>query len=191
MIRTAFAALLLGVSLTASARATTQRDLDSFARGLGVRLTILDNAPPKCPGGREGCFLSEIDLRVPQDLSADLSRGKFALYFNSVAPVFALESDTFSVRHINGDLHVIEPRAGAPVVPGSRHRMNLWSQGHFFSAFYPMPNMFLASEGLQARTVEATRPVIDRESGLERLPFVAPMTDEAKLATAGAGDDTK
>jgi hexosaminidase len=51
--------------------------------------------------------------------------------------------------------------------------------------------MFLVSGGLAPRTVAATRPVIDPETGLELLPFVAPMTDEARLATASADDETR
>jgi hexosaminidase len=54
-----------------------------------------------------------------------------------------------------------------------------------------MPNLYLASGDLTPRTIASTRPVVDPETGLEYLPFVAPMTDEAKLATGSTGDETR
>src|SRR3546814_20152950 len=54
-----------------------------------------------------------------------------------------------------------------------------------------MPNAYLVADGLEPRTIAATRPVIDPETGLETLPFVAPMTDEAKLATKSEADKTR
>src|SRR3546814_6765018 len=54
-----------------------------------------------------------------------------------------------------------------------------------------MPNAYLVAEGLEPRTIAETRPVIDPETGLETLPFVAPMTDEAKLATKSDADKTR
>jgi hypothetical protein len=51
-----------------------------------------------------------------------------------------------------------------------------------------MPNYYVAAEGVAARTIASTRPVVDPETGLESLPFVAPFTDEARLAGGSATD---
>lgn len=184
-------ALLAGASWSAAAAAASQSELDSLARNLGVRLTIVDNRPASCPRQANGCFLSHLDLTMPANLPADLAGGDFKIYFSSVSPVIDGVSDAFGVRHLNGDLHVIEPRAGARLKGGATHRLKLWTGGHFFSAYYPMPNMFMVSGQLKPRVIHATKPALDRESGLEQLPFVAPMTDEQRLGTAGAGDDTR
>ncbi len=53
-----------------------------------------------------------------------------------------------------------------------------------------MPNYYVAGEGVAARTIASTRPVVDPETGLESLPFVAPFTDEARLAGGSAADAT-
>jgi hexosaminidase len=53
-----------------------------------------------------------------------------------------------------------------------------------------MPNYYVAADGLAARTIASTRPVVDPETGLESLPFVAPFTDEARLAGGSAADTT-
>src|SRR3546814_12157225 len=67
--------------------------------------------------------------------------------------------------------------------PGASYTIRLWGVGAYFSKAFAMPNAYLAARGLDARTIAATRPVVDSDTGLETLPFVAPMTDEAKLAT--------
>lgn len=184
-------ALLMALGVSAPALAATQADLDALSGAMGVRLAILDNKPATCPKQANGCFLSELTLKMPDALSADLASGNFQLYFSQVAPVIDIESDAFTVRNINGDLHVLEPRKGVRLEAEKSYPIRLWSQGHFFSAYYPMPNMFLVSGDLQARVIAATKPTVDPETGLEILPFVAPMTDEAKLGTAGGDDDTK
>src|SRR5215213_4918179 len=183
--------LLVAAAAAAGTGPPTQADLDRLANGMGVRLEILDNRPAKCPGDANGCFLSELRLRMPEALPAGLAAGDFKLYFSSVSPLIAVDSGAFDWRAINGDLNFLQPRGGATLRAGETYRARIWSQGHFFSAYYPMPNMFLVSGGLAPRTIAATRPVIDPESGLERLPFVAPMTDEAKLGTASPDDATR
>lgn len=184
-------ALLLASAIASPCIAATQQDLNALAGGMGVRLKILDNKPAHCPGQADGCFLSELDLTMPAELSPDLARGAFTLYFSSVDPVIEADSDAFTVRPINGDLHVLEPRRGVMLQPGKTYAIRLWSQGHFFSAYYPMPNMFLVSGNLAPAVISATRPRTDPDSGLETLPFVAPMSDEARLATQTPDDLTR
>ena len=183
--------LFIDSTFAAPADAATQTELDSLASTMRVRLTIVDNTPTECPKQANGCFLSRLELTMPADLPADLASDDFKLYFGSVSPVIEGQSDQFAVRLINGDLHVLEARPGAHLRPGQTYSIALWSQSHFFSAYYPLPNMFLVSGTLAPRVVAATRPVMDPDSGLEVLPFVAPFTDEAHLATQTADDQTR
>src|SRR5688500_15602914 len=169
---------LLLASSAAPAAAASQQALDRLADGMSVRLAILDNRPDKCPQGRDGCFLSNLDLGMPAPLAPDLASGRFQIYFSSVSPVIGVDSPAFRTRLINGDLHVLEPRPGVRLQAGKTYSMKLWTQGHFFSVYYPMPNMFLVSGKLEPRVIAATRPAIDPETGLEMLLFVAPMADE-------------
>jgi hexosaminidase len=190
-MRPSLAAFSIALSIASPAFGASQEQLNELAERMGVRLQILDNHPPNCPGQANGCFLSELDLAMPESLAPDLASGDFKLYFSSVSPVIEADSDAFAVRLINGDLHVLEPKAGATLQPGKTYPTRLWSQGHFFSAFYPMPNMFLVSGKLAPAVIAATRPTTDPDSKLEVLPFVAPMTDEAKLATQSSDDQTR
>ena len=45
------------------------------------------------------------------------------LFFGSVSPVIQADSDAFTMRLINGDLHVLEPRAGVKLIPGRTYRI--------------------------------------------------------------------
>jgi len=190
-MRRSLIALSIALGLASPAAAASQAELNDLAARMGVRLAILDNKPAGCPGQPDGCFLSELDLRIPDRLAPDLASGDFKLYFSSVSPVVQADSDLFGVRLINGDLHVLELKPGARLQPGKTYAVRLWSQGHFFSAYYPMPNMFLVSGKLAPETIEATRPTTEPDSGLEVLPFVEPMTDEARLAIQASDDQTR
>lgn len=184
-------AMSIALGVASPALAASQEQLNELAARMGVRLQVLDNKPSGCPGQANGCFLSQLDLAIPETVAPDLASGDFKLYFSSVSPVIQADSDVFSVRLINGDLHVLEPKPGVTLRAGTTYPVRLWSQGHFFSAFYPMPNMFLVSGKLAPAVIAATRPATDPDSKLETLPFVAPLTDEARLATQSPDDRTQ
>ncbi|AQR73405.1 family 20 glycosylhydrolase [Sphingomonas sp. LM7] len=168
----------------------SQAEIDAFARDIGLRYEIVDNRPATCPPGAEGCFLTILTLTMPAQLPADLGSGGFALYFGFVNRLPVVESDVFRNELVNGDLNRLTLKPGAALLPGKRYTVKLWGIGGHHSTAFPMPNLYIAGNGVQARVIEATRPVLDPETGLQRLPFVAPMTNEAKLATRGPEDRT-
>ena len=190
-MRWSLIALPFAFGSASAAIAASQAQLNDLGARMGVRLAILDNRPANCPGQGDGCFLSELDLKIPDRLDPDLAAGDFKLYFSSVSPVIQADSDVFGVRLVNGDLHVLEAKPGIRLEPGKTYPVRLWSQGHFFSAYYPMPNMFLVAGKLVPVVIAATRPTTDLGSGLEVLPFVALMSDEARLGTQTPDDQTR
>ncbi|RYD59997.1 MAG: beta-N-acetylhexosaminidase [Sphingomonadales bacterium] len=169
---------------------SAQSDYDAFAREMGVRYEVLDNRPAKCPAGAEGCFLSTLTFTMPTRVPAGLSTADFAIFFSFVNRLPVVESDVFSHELINGDLQRLTLKPGATLQPGKSYQIKLYGIGAHHSVAYAFPNIYLTAKGITARVIEATRPVIDQETGLETLPFVAPMTDEAKLASRGAEDKT-
>ena len=172
---TALAALAI-VAPASAGDAIPQAGLDALAESLGYRFEVVNNRP-QCPAQVEACFLSTITLTVPQQLPAGLPGKGLSLYFGFVAPLPLIESDLFDHQWINGDLHRLTLKPGAVLKPGTTHVVKLWGVGKHFSKAFAMPNAYLAAEGERARTIAATRPQIDPETGLEVLPFVAPMTD--------------
>ncbi|WP_447727165.1 family 20 glycosylhydrolase [Sphingomonas koreensis] len=183
------AVLMVAAPAAAHAEAPAQTALNALADSLGYRFEVVDNQP-QCPAGQQGCFLSTITLTLPQALPAGLPDKGLALYFSFPTQLPMIESEIFDLQLINGDLQKLTLKPGAAVKPGSTHVVKLWGTGKFFSKAFPMPNAYLAADGLKARTIAASRAKIDPETGLEVLPFVAPMTNEAKLANKGGTDKT-
>lgn len=166
-----------------------QPALDRLAQDLGYRFAILDNNP-KCPRKTPRCFVSEITLTTPDVLPPELRDG-VEIRFGFVSRIASIESDVFDFRLINGDLNALVLRPGRRLAPGTRYRIRIIGAGHFFSSAYAMPNAYLVAPGLEPRTIAATRPAVDPETGMERLPFLAAMTDEGNLATAVPEDRTQ
>jgi hexosaminidase len=174
-----------------AAEAPSQAALDRLADTLDYRIAIIDNAPPTCPAGIDICFLSTLTLKLPETLPADLPTKGFSIYFSFVNQLPLVESDIFNYQLINGDVQRLTLKPGAALRPGATHEIKLWGVGAKFSKAFAMPNAYLAADGLKPRTIASTRTAIDPETGLEVLPFVAPMTDEARLAARGGGDKTR
>ncbi|TMJ16787.1 MAG: beta-N-acetylhexosaminidase [Alphaproteobacteria bacterium] len=174
-----------------AAASVTQTDLDRLAAGTDVRFTVVANKPDKCPSGEPNCFLAELRIKLPDRLPAKFEADDLNLYLSLVTTPQQVDSDQFELVGINGDLHVLRAKKGVRLEGGRNYTVRIWGSGHFYSTYYVMPNLYLAADGLGARTIEATRPVLDPETGLETLPFVAPMTEEAKLAVGSPGDETR
>lgn len=187
---TAMAIAALAAPPAMAVEAASQASLDRFADTLGYRLTMVDNRPA-CPTGIDACFLSTITLTIPETLPADVPTKGLSLYFSFVDRLPLVESDIFTHRLINGDVQQLTLKPGATLRPGAKHEIKLWGVGSNFSKVFGMPNAYLVADGLKPRTIAATRAAIDPDTGLEILPFVAPMTDEAKLATKSDADQTR
>lgn len=165
---------------------TVQADLDRLAATLGYRYTILTNRPASCPTGVPRCFEADIAIAVPEGAPSLPVEIRYSL----VNPVLKAESDTFDNRTINGDLNILTLKPGQQLKPGQTYHVKLTGLGAFFSRNHFMPHATLAVDGLTPRVIAATRTGTDVETGLETLPFVAPMTDEAALARSAPDDRT-
>lgn len=186
MSRRLLALTALTLVTTAAHAQPSQAQLDRFAADLQVRYQVLDNRPPPAAcAPAPSCHLAEMTLAAAQAPAAGWS-----IYFSSVTPILQADGD-FTLSHINGDLYRLTPTATlSGFAPRRPVRIPLKLAGHQLSELYPMPNYYLAADGLAARTIVSTRPVVDPETGLESLPFVAPFTDEARLAGGSATDAT-
>lgn len=167
-------------------QAASQSDVNDFARDMGYRYTIVSNhAGPGCPGN-DDCFTSRLDLKIP----AKPLQGPWSLYFNFVERVVPTDTPVFTFKHVNGDVYTLSTKPDAHFIAGQTYSIDIRSGGHFYSEFAPMPNAFIAVDGLKARTIAASHPVFNPQTGLEQLPFVTPMTDEAKQAVSSSHDAT-
>lgn len=183
-------AAMAQASQASTAVQPSQGAYDALARDIGVLYTIADNRPAQCPSGVEGCFKTTIAFTLPPELPAGIDDSGLAIYFGFVNRLPVVESDVFEHELVNGDLQRLTLKPGARLAPGARHEVVLWGQGAHHSVHFVMPNIYLVAEGIQARVLAATQPKIDGDTGLEYLPFVAPMIDEARLASRGPEDRT-
>lgn len=176
-IRHLMVAALLGTATALPAAPVDQASLDRLAETLDVRYTILGNRlKGKCPAG-EPCLGVRIRLTSPTNIPIT----GWTLSLSQLFPIRRVESAAFTASYVTGDLVRIAPnrgftgfRAGKPV------DITLYLKGQHGNEFEAMPNYWLAAPGLQPRTIRATMPVIDPETGLERLPFLDPMIDEER-----------
>ena len=163
-----------------------QADLDRMAATMGYRYTILTNRPASCPTATPRCFDADIAITMPDAVPGV----PFEIRYSLVNPVLRIDSDLFDNRMVNGDLNILTVKPGQSLKPGQTYHIKLTAVGAFFSRNHMMPHAMLAAPGLIPRVIAATRTGTDAETGLETLPFVAPMTDEAALARSAPDDRT-
>ncbi|WP_445193550.1 family 20 glycosylhydrolase [Sphingomonas sp. Tas61C01] len=181
---------MLLLAAPSGAAEPAQAALDQLAETLGYRFTVVSNKP-ECPATILNCFLATITITTPAAIAQPFPTKDFGIYFSFVSRLPLVESDLFDHQLINGDLQRLTLKPGKALKPNHVYVVKLWGLGTHFSKSHPMPNAYLAAAAVQARTIASTRPVIDRDTLLETLPFVAPMTDEAALATQNKADKTR
>jgi hexosaminidase len=179
--------LAIGAAMPASAQTVPQAGLDRLAAQMGYRFAILDNRPGDCPTAA-ACFRSEIVLTMPADLPAGMAAPE--IRFGFVNRIVAIDSDVFDWHLVNGDLNALTLKPGRTLQSGKRYRIGIVAGGAYLSRVHAMPNAHLVVARLEPRVIAATRTGIDPASGLETLPFVAPMTDEGRLS-GSAQDRTR
>ncbi|MEG8039150.1 family 20 glycosylhydrolase [Sphingomonas sp. LR60] len=193
-------ALLLASAAPAGAvpASSPAADLDRLAAQLGYRVTIVDNrpsycpplpvdpsAPPPTPAPPRKCVMLDIDLDTPTDVTPPAG---LEVRMSLIGSVLLMDSAEFTSRLVNGDVTIFALKPGQTLAAGQHYRIRLTASVPFFSRAFVLPNAVLAAPGVAPVVIAATRPGTDPETGLETLPYVAPMTDEPRLATAAAAD---
>jgi len=168
----------------------TQADVDNIANNLQVNYQLITNVPTdKCDSEiADGtCFEVKLSLTAKQAINAK----DWTIYFSQMVPVQSYESDDFSVKHLNGDLHQISLIDGFSGFNAGETKTLLFRAMFWMVAESDaMPNYIVSAPGVQPRVIESTRPIIDSETGLEVLTHVAPLNDNVKHFMRTANDTT-
>ena len=169
----------------------TQHDIDKIAQNLDVNYRVVTNIPTdKCDSkiADGACFEVELSFTAKKAIAAK----DWTIHFSQISPIQSFESEDFTVKHLNGDLHVIglqDNFSGFSAAETKKltFRAMFWS----LSETDALPNYIVSAPGLDARVIESTVPYIDKETGLEILPYVEPFTDEKTQFKRSATDKTQ
>ena len=167
-----------------------KKNINQIAKSLNVSYKLVTNIPSdKCDQkmANGACFEVSLTFTSPQVINTN----GWEIYFSHIAPIQSFESDTFTVEHLNGDLHKIALKDNFKGFKAGESktlvfRAMFWS----LSENDAMPNFMITADNLSAQVIVSTKPAIDRDSGLEYLPFVEPYTDQNKQFKRTADDAT-
>lgn len=173
-------------------------DITNIAENLVVKHKVLTNIPSdKCNQNiaKGSCFEVELALTAKKAITAN----NWQIHFSQISPVQSFESDEFTVKHLNGDLHQIslsENFNGFEVNETKRiiYRVMFFS----LSESDAIPNYIVSALNINnsevkpdAQIIKSTMVTIDPDTKVEVLPFVVPFNDVEKQFKRSANDQTK
>ena len=169
----------------------TQHDIDKIAKNLAVNYRVVTNIPTdKCDSevADGACFEVELTFTAKQAIVAK----EWTIHFSQIAPIQSFESDDFSVKHLNGDLHQISLKdTFSGFSAGEQKTLNFRAMFWSLAESDVMPNYIVSAPGLEARVIDSTKPYIDKETGLEVVPHVETFTDTNTQFKRSAEDQTQ
>ncbi|RHW77978.1 family 20 glycosylhydrolase [Colwellia sp. RSH04] len=171
----------------------SQQQLNNLGQSLQVKYQFLSNVETDCPdlAGKkiEYCYGAEILLSNNTDALLKINPQHWQLNYSQVYPVYASESNEFSLVHLNGDIHQITPKQSfVGFKAGKTYRIKLWVKSTLISEKELMPNYWLSALGLKPVVVDSTKTMIDKETGLEIQPYVVPFSNTVKQIKSSPDD---
>jgi len=169
----------------------SQQDIDNIAENLDVNYRVVTNIPTdKCDSkiADGACFEVELSFTAKQAIAAK----DWTIHFSQIAPIQSFESEDFTVKHLNGDLHLIDLQDNfSGFAKGETKTLNFRAMFWSLAESDVMPNYIVSAPGLEARVVNSTVPFIDKDTGLEVLPHVEEFTDIATQFKRSSADKTQ
>ncbi len=130
---------------------------------------------PSCSSmGAEYSSCSYTNLHI-KDATGSLNDGNWKLYFHSIRRVLRIDSEEFSVSHVNGDLNYLEPTAGFTGFTGDVKTVGLVTEFNYLIETDLMPRYWLARDNGEVTLIANTND----------------DTDELQYATPIAGDNRR
>jgi hexosaminidase len=167
-------------------------DIDSIAKTLQVKYQLLTNIPnDKCDKKQANgaCFAVQLNFTAAEKISVK----NWQITFSQISPIQSFTSKEFSVKHLNGDLHQISLNNNFSGFSAGEtktliFRANFW----MLAETDALPNYIVSTtEGNVAKVINSTKVVIDKDTGLETLPFVESFTDINRQFKRSANDKTQ
>jgi len=169
----------------------TQNDINTIAENLDVNYRVITNIPSdKCDSkvADGACFEVELTFTAKEAIAAK----DWTIHFSQIAPIQSFESEDFSVKHLNGDLHLISLKdTFSGFAAGEQKTLNFRAMFWSLAESDVMPNYIVSAVGLQPRVIESTKPFIDKDTGLEVVPHVETFTNVDRQFKRSATDKTQ
>jgi hexosaminidase len=182
----------VGVSpLAIALQSAKQTDIDNIAKSLDVKYRLISNIPTeKCDKKTSdgACFEVELSFTATEAITVN----NWSIYFSQISPVQSYESEDLSIRHLNGDLHqisLLDKFSGFK--KGETKKLVFRSDFWMLSESDAMPNYLITANDLETRVIESTKTAIDKETGLESLPFVVTFDDKSNQFMRSSSDKTQ
>lgn len=178
---------------TASVQLSPANDsaVELLAKTLQIKYQQVDNRPSaQCDPDIENghCFKANLHLTANSAINVD----QWKIYFSQITPIQKSISDEFTIKHVNGDIHVIELKDGfTGFKAGETKTITFYAHFWSLSQSDAIPNYIVVNNNDTAKVIESTKPKIDPETGLELLPHVEPYTDYTRQFKRTAGDKTQ
>ena len=150
-------------SLSASAVAVTQHELNQLGRTLAVQYQVLDNIEQTdCESAQIAghCFSAQIRLQT-QDVA--LTRGT-VIHFSHITPIAAAQSSAASISHINGDHHKM--RITRTIPAHTTETIRIAAPAWHAARSDIMPNYYLVADALAPVIIDSTVQQAEQGSGL-------------------------
>ena len=148
--------------------------MELLANTLQIKYQQVDNRPSaQCDPNIENghCFKANLHLTANSAINVD----QWKIYFSQITPIQKSVSDEFTIKHVNGDIHVIELKDGfTGFKAGETKTITFYAHFWSLSQSDAIPNYIVVNNNDTAKVIESTRPKIDPETGLELLPHVVP-----------------
>lgn len=161
-----------------SVSATAAITVQEFATSLQVRYELIDGSYQPCPPSQvaiePGCFKARLQLSMPITVDASELPAHWQLLFSHLSPVIDVDSPLFSIQHLNGDVHRLQPTTAFRGFTANQVlQLDFIATASVFSQFYVLGNYWLQDATGHSATVQstATAPLQDRPAFV--LPFSA------------------
>lgn len=174
-----------------SLHTATQADINALGQQLDLDYTVIKNhAGDLCDKELDNgqCFQGKLELTVPEDMPIK----DWDIYFSHIQPIFQVDSPEFTVTHVKGDLHRLEPTDQFKgFAGGETQTVAFLARVWHLSETDPMPNYYAVADGLKPKTIASTVPQKDPETGLEILPHVTEFTNSETHFKRADNDKTQ
>ena len=178
-------------SVSVNLHSANQTDINNIAANLDVNYRVITNIPSdKCDAkiANGACFEVELSFTAKEVISAK----DWSIHFSQISPVQSSESKELKVTHLNGDLHQISLLDNfSGFKAGETKKVNFRANFWMLSETDAMPNYLVTGSDLQAKVIASTKVKIDKDSGLEILPYVEAFNDEIKQFKRSSSDKTQ